>query len=62
VQRLLVWAALGALGTAALPPLAVAQDPPAIAQGRALTVGLIGAGNMGGPLGQILAAAGHRVV
>jgi predicted dinucleotide-binding enzyme len=52
-----------ALLPAALRPAALrAQEPPAIAEDRALTVGLIGAGNMGGPLGQLLAAAGHQVV
>ncbi|MEX1257797.1 MAG: NADPH-dependent F420 reductase [Gemmatimonadota bacterium] len=60
--RLLMWAAFGALGLSCAASELQAQDPPAIAENRALTVGLIGAGNMGGPLGQLLAAAGHQVV
>jgi len=42
-------------------PLA-AQAGAAEREGRALTIGVIGAGAMGGPLGQSWAAAGHRVV
>jgi phosphoglycerate dehydrogenase-like enzyme len=53
---------LAAVLLVAFPLALVAQDAPAIAEGRALTIGLIGAGNMGGPLGQLLAAAGHQVV
>jgi predicted dinucleotide-binding enzyme len=55
-----------AVGTASLalssPAALSAQTPPAIAEGRALSIGIIGAGNMGGPLGTLLAAAGHRIV
>lgn len=39
-----------------------AQTPPAIQEGRALRIGMIGAGAMGGPIGLGLAAAGHEVV
>jgi predicted dinucleotide-binding enzyme len=53
---------LAAVLLVAFPLALVAQDAPAIAEGRGLTIGLIGAGNMGGPLGQLLAAAGHQVV
>jgi len=52
-------------GLLALPLLThplPAQAPPAIAEGRALDIGIIGAGNMGGPLGVLLAEAGHRIV
>jgi predicted dinucleotide-binding enzyme len=42
-------------------PLA-AQTPPAIRDGRSLRIGVIGAGNMGAPIGLGLAAAGHRVM
>jgi hypothetical protein len=53
------------LGTTALAfaatPLA-AQAGGAEREGRAMTIGVIGAGAMGGPLGQAWAAAGHRVV
>jgi len=39
-----------------------AQTPPAVQEGRALRIGMIGAGAMGGPIGLGLAAAGHQVV
>ncbi|MBM4185379.1 MAG: NADP oxidoreductase [Gemmatimonadetes bacterium] len=39
-----------------------AQAPPAVREGRALRIGMIGAGAMGGPIGLGLAAAGHQVV
>ena len=55
---LLVGATALALAAA---PLA-AQSGAAEREGRALTIGVIGAGAMGGPLGQAWAAAGHRVV
>lgn len=61
-RRLFSAIALATFGAAWSPVALLAQDPPAIAEGRAMTIGLIGAGNMGGPLGQLLAAAGHEVV
>jgi predicted dinucleotide-binding enzyme len=39
-----------------------AQAPVAEREGRALRIGIIGAGNMGGPLGVAWAQAGHQVV
>lgn len=39
-----------------------AQEPPAVQEDRVLQIGLIGAGSMGGPLGQLWAAAGHDIV
>jgi len=39
-----------------------AQAPPAVQEGRALRIGMIGAGAMGAPIGLGLAAAGHEVV
>jgi predicted dinucleotide-binding enzyme len=39
-----------------------AQAPVAEREGRALRIGIIGAGNMGGPLGVAWARAGHQVV
>jgi len=39
-----------------------AQAPVAEREGRALRIGIIGAGNMGGPLGLAWARAGHQVV
>jgi len=52
---------------AVLAPLVVfapaaAQAPPAVQEGRALRIGLIGAGTMGAPLGVGLANAGHEVM
>jgi predicted dinucleotide-binding enzyme len=38
------------------------QTPPAIQENRALHIGIIGAGNMGAPLGLGFAAAGHQVM
>jgi hypothetical protein len=53
---------LGATALAfAAVPLA-AQAGAAEREGRAMTIGVIGAGAMGGPLGLAWAAAGHRVV
>ncbi len=46
----------------ALPATLSAQTLPAERDGRVLTIGVIGAGAMGGPLGQAWAAAGHRVI
>ena len=39
-----------------------AQEPEAVREGRALTIGIIGSGSMGGPIGQLWADAGHKVV
>jgi predicted dinucleotide-binding enzyme len=39
-----------------------AQAPPAVREGRALRIGMIGAGAMGAPIGLGLAAAGHQVM
>lgn len=50
------------LGTPLLGAPLVAQTPPAIAEGRALTVGMIGAGRMGAPIGLGFAEAGHQVL
>lgn len=47
--------------TCVIAPL-TAQAPPAIREGRSLRIGVIGAGNMGAPMGLGLAAAGHRVM
>ena len=47
----------------ALPPVSLAgQTPPAIQEGRALRIGMIGAGSMGAPIGLSLAEAGHQVM
>ena len=43
-------------------PTHAAGQGAAIGQGDAMRIGLIGAGNMGGPLGLLLAEAGHQVV
>jgi predicted dinucleotide-binding enzyme len=42
-------------------PLA-GQTPPALEEGRALRIGMIGAGAMGGPIGLGFAEAGHQVM
>jgi len=62
VGRFLLAAAL-ALGatTVAEEPL-MSQTLPAISEGRALRIGIIGAGSMGGPIGILLANAGHEIV
>ena len=39
-----------------------AQQSSAAAQARPLRIGIIGAGNMGGPLGVTWAKAGHQVL
>jgi len=49
-----------ALTLTAVP--AQAQTPPAVAEGRALNIGMIGAGRMGAPMGLGFAEAGHRVM
>lgn len=47
----------------ALPAVPLAgQIPPAIQEGRALRIGMIGAGLMGAPIGLALAEAGHQVM
>src|SRR5688572_27965085 len=38
------------------------QTPPAVQEGRALRIGMIGAGLMGAPIGLALAEAGHQVM
>jgi predicted dinucleotide-binding enzyme len=49
-----------ALALFAAPVLA--QTPPAVAEDRALTIAVIGAGAMGAPMGLGFAEAGHRVI
>lgn len=56
-----VAAVVGLAGLALAAPL-TAQQPPAIQEGRALRIGIIGAGAMGGPLGQLWAEGGHQVL
>jgi len=46
----------------ALPTVLAGQTPPAIREGRALRIGMIGAGAMGAPIGLALAQAGHQVM
>ena len=41
---------------------AQAQAPRAVAEGRALNIGMIGAGRMGAPMGLGFAEAGHQVM
>jgi len=45
-----------------LPVPSAGQAPPAVAEGRVLRIGMIGAGTMGAPLGLMWAAAGHEVM
>ena len=40
----------------------LAAQAPAEEEGRALRIGIIGAGSMGGPLGRLLAEAGHQII
>ena len=54
--------ALAILVAAATLAAGTASALHAQEQGRTLTIGVIGAGAMGGPLGQAWAQAGHRVV
>ncbi len=49
-----------ALTLVAVPVLA--QAPPAVQEGRVLRIGIIGAGNMGAPMGLAWASAGHQVM
>src|SRR5688572_33287760 len=54
------WAVVVSL---ALPTVPLAgQTPPAIQEGRALRIGMIGAGAMGAPIGLALAEAGDQVL
>jgi 8-hydroxy-5-deazaflavin:NADPH oxidoreductase len=62
IGRLLAGIALAVASLAPISEPLSAQAPPAIAEERALRIGIIGAGAMGGPLGQLLADAGHQVV
>lgn len=56
-------ALLALAASAAFLPLGLeGQTGIAEQEGRALRIGLIGAGSMGGPLGQLWAAAGHQVL
>jgi len=54
-------AALALIALSAVVPVA-AQQSSAAAQARPLRIGIIGAGNMGGPLGVTWAKAGHQVL
>jgi len=51
--------AMGMLGSTGSE---LAAQAPAEAEGRTLRIGIIGAGSMGGPLGRLLAEAGHQVI
>jgi len=51
--------AMGVLGSVGSE---LSAQVPGEEQGRALRVGIIGAGSMGGPLGRLLAEAGHDVI
>jgi predicted dinucleotide-binding enzyme len=53
---------VAALALAAASLAAQADTPVAVREGRALRIGIIGAGNMGGPLGLAWARAGHQVL
>lgn len=59
--RLACAVAVAIAALTAAGPLA-AQPGVAEREGRALKIGIIGAGNMGGPLGLAWAAAGHQVL
>jgi 8-hydroxy-5-deazaflavin:NADPH oxidoreductase len=61
-RGLLLSLAACAAGLAVISAPLAAQAGVAEREGRALTIGVIGAGAMGGPLGQAWAAAGHKVV
>jgi predicted dinucleotide-binding enzyme len=55
--------ALALVASIALPLVPLAgQTPPAVQEGRALRIGMIGAGAMGSPIGLALANAGHQVM
>jgi predicted dinucleotide-binding enzyme len=52
-----------AIAALALPTAPLAgQTPAAVQEGRALRIGMIGAGAMGAPIGLALAEAGHQVM
>ena len=55
--------ALAVVAALLLPAAPLAgQAPPAVQEGRALRIGMIGAGAMGAPIGLALAEAGHQVM
>ena len=56
--RLSLIAAAAALALASAPLTAQVAEQ----EGRSMRVGIIGGGNMGAPIGRLLAAAGHRVL
>lgn len=65
-RRLLMPAATAAVTTAAAlasvsAPLS-AQTGVAEQEGRSMDIGIIGSGSMGGPIGQLWADAGHRIL
>jgi len=61
--RRFVFKLAGLIALAALAAgAAFAQSGAAEREGRALRIGIIGAGNMGGPLGLAWAEAGHQIV
>lgn len=51
-----------ALALAGIVAPLLAQEPPAVRDDRALRIGIIGAGNMGAPMGLGWARAGHQVM
>ncbi len=55
--------AVAVLASLVLPAIPLAgQTPAAVQEGRALRIGMIGAGAMGAPIGLALAEAGHQVM
>ena len=62
--RLLLTIIIAPIALAASGPLAAQSGEPGAAEreGRALDIGIIGAGNMGAPLGLLWAQAGHRIL
>lgn len=58
----LILAAASLVTVSLAPSSLAAQEPPAVEEDRVLEIGLIGAGSMGGPLGQLWADAGHDVI
>ncbi len=55
--------AVAVLVSLVLPTIPLAgQTPAAVQEGRALRIGMIGAGAMGAPIGLALAEAGHQVM
>jgi predicted dinucleotide-binding enzyme len=61
LSTFLLTAAIALIAVTA-PGTLVAQPGAAEREGRALRIGIIGAGNMGGPLGVTWAQAGHQVL